>query len=73
MGGTGGDKRAMVGTQLANSCPGYTNRLRKMLLSPLGGFISGKDGGLGSERIFANQAKNAAYCMLVSEWAWLRS
>ena len=45
----------MVGTQWANSCPGYTNRLRKMLLSPLGGFISGKDGGLGSERIFANQ------------------
>ena len=45
--------------------------LENTTLTFLGGFISGREGFLGSKRVFAN--KSADYCMLINEWASLRS
>ena len=39
-----------------------------MLLSPFRGFISGRE---GSKQVLLTVS--ADYCMLVNEWAWLRS
>ena len=50
-----GCKRTVVGTGWANSWPGCMSRLRKMLLSPFRGFISGREGFLGPKRVFANR------------------
>ena len=47
-------KRAMVAIEWANSHPGCMNRPSLSLLSPFGVFISGREGGLGSERVFAS-------------------
>ena len=50
-----GNQRAMVCTEWANSCPGCKNRSRKSTTLTFWGFISGREGGLGSERVFANR------------------
>ena len=50
-----GCKRAMAGTGLTNSYPGYMNEPRKHYSHPLGGFISGMEGSLESELVLANQ------------------
>ena len=47
-----GCKSNMVGTGLVNSRPGCMSRL---LLSPFRGFISGREGFLGSKQVFANR------------------
>ena len=49
---------------------GCRNRLRK-LLSSCRGVISGREGCLGSERVFDN--RECWLCMLVYKWLWLRS
>ena len=51
-----GCKSNMVSIGLANSCPGCMSRLRKCYSHLLGaGFISGKEGCLGSKLVFAYQ------------------
>ena len=50
-----GCKRNMVCTKWANIPPRLHKQAQKRLLSPFGGFISGRDGGLGSEQVFANK------------------
>ena len=58
----------MVGARWANCCPGCMDRLRKHYSHLLGGsFLAWKaqSGCLTTE--------SADYCMLVNEWAWLRS
>ena len=50
-----GCQNVMVGTGWANSCPGCMDRLRKRyILLPCRGFISGREGCLGSERVYDN-------------------
>ena len=46
------DWNAMVDTGWSNSCLGHTNVVRKYYLH-LAGFISGSEGNLGSQRVFA--------------------
>ena len=46
---------AMVGTGWVNSCPGCMDRLRKRYSHLVGGFISGREGCLGSERVYDNR------------------
>ena len=66
-----GCQSAMVGTRWANSCPGYMDRLRKRYSHLVGGsFLAGKPAWVLSECL---PTENADYCMLVNEWAWLRS
>ena len=66
-----GCKKAIVGSRRANSRPGCMNRRRKCYSHLVGGlFLAGKAawalrGYLPTE--------NADYCMLVNEWAWLKS
>ena len=64
-----GCKRTVVGTRWANSWPGCMSRLRKCYSHLSGGsflagkaswalsgcFISGREGFLGSKRVFANR------------------
>ena len=49
-----GCKSNMVGTGLANSHPGYMSKLIKCYSHLLGGFISGREGFLGSKQVFDN-------------------
>ena len=66
-----GCKRTMVGTGWANSQPGCMSRLMKMLLSPFwGSFQAGKVSWALSGCL---PIESADHCMLVNEWAWLRS
>ena len=66
-----GCKSNMVGTRLANSCPGCMSRLRKYYSHLLGGsFLTGKASWAPSGCL---PTESADYCMLVNEWAWLRS
>ena len=58
-----GCKRAVVGTELANSHPGCTNRPRNATLT-VWGFNSGREGDVGSKCL---STEHADYCMLV-EW-----
>ena len=48
-----GCRNALVGTGWSNSHLGWTNGLLKMLLSHCRGFISGSEGNLSPERVFA--------------------
>ena len=50
-------KRAMAGIGWAASCPNCMDRLRKyiVLLSTCRGLVSGKEGWLGSERVYDNR------------------
>ena len=50
-----GCKRAMVCTEWANIPPWLHKQAQKRLLSPFWRFISGRDGGLGTEQVFANK------------------
>ena len=60
-----GCKRAMVGIEWANSCPGCMNRPRKCYSHLLRGlFLAGKVAWALSEYL---PTKNADYCMLVNE------
>ena len=45
--------------------------VKKTLLSPCRGFISGRKAAWALSRCLTT--KSADYCMLVKEWAWLRS
>ena len=64
-------KRTMVGTGWANSWPGCMSRLRKHYSHLLGGsFLAGKAAWALSGCL---PTEGADYCMLVNEWAWLRS
>ena len=66
-----GCKRVMVGTRWVNSCPGCMNRLRKCYSHLLGGsFLARKASWVLNGCL---PTKNADYCVLVNEWAWLRS
>ena len=66
-----GCKRTVVSTRYANSCPGCMSRLRKRYSHLLGGsFLAGKASRALSGCL---TTKSANYCMLVNEWAWLRS
>ena len=48
-----GCQSAMVGTGWANLCPGCMDRLGKHYSLALQGFISGREGCLGSELVFS--------------------
>ena len=62
-----GCQSAMVGTGLANSCPGCMNRLRKCYSHLVGGsLLVGKASWVLSECL---TTKNADYCMLINKWA----
>ena len=64
-----GCKRAMVGTEWANSSPCCMSRRRKHYSYFLGGsFLAVKVAWALSEYL---PTKNADYCMLINEWAWL--
>ena len=66
-----GSQSAMVGTRWANSCPGCMDRLRKRHSHLVGGsFLAGKVAWALSGCL---TIKSADYCMLITEWAWLRS
>ena len=66
-----GCKRAIVGTGWVNSQTGCMNRLIKCYPYQLGGsFLSGK-ASLALSRCLPSE--DADYCMLINEWAWLRS
>ena len=66
-----GCKSAMVGTGRANSCPGCMERLRKPYSHLVGGsFLAGKAAWALSGCL---TTESADYCVLVNEWAWLRS
>ena len=67
-----GCKRTVVGTGWANSRPGcMMSRLRKCYSHLLGGsFLAGKASWAPSRCL---PTESADYCMLVNEWAWLRS
>ena len=66
-----GCKRTMVGNWLANSRPGCTSRLRKRYSHLLGGsYLAGKASWAPSRCL---PTESADYCMLVNEWARLRS
>ena len=63
-----GCKSNMDGTGLVTSRPGYMSRLRKCYSHLLGGSFLASwalSGCLPTER--------ADYCILINEWAWLRS
>ena len=62
-----GCKSNMVGTGLANSCPGCMSRLRKCYSYRLvGSFLAGKASWAPSGCCLP---KSADYCMVVNEWA----
>ena len=66
-----GCQSATVGTGLANSCPGCMDKLRKHYSHLVGGsFLAGK-----AVRALSGclTMESADYCMLVNEWAWIRS
>ena len=66
-----GCQSTMVGTGWANSCPGCMDRLKKRYCHLVGGsFLAGKAAWAMSGCL---PTKCADYCMLVNEWAWLRS
>ena len=67
-----GCQSAMVGTGgWANSCPGCMERLTKRYSHLVGGsFLAGKAAWVLSGCM---TTESADYCMLVNEWAWLRS
>ena len=66
-----GCKRTMVGTGWANSRPGCMSRLRKCYSHLSGGsFLAGKASWALSGCL---PIESADHCMLVNEWAWLRS
>ena len=66
-----GCKSAMVGTGWTNFCPGCMDRLRKCYSHLVGGsFLAGKAAWGLNECL---TTESADYCMLVNEWAWLRS
>ena len=66
-----GCQSAMVETGWANSCPGCMDRLRKRYPHLVGGsFLAGK-AAWALSGCFTTES--ADYCMLVNEWAWLRS
>ena len=61
----------MVGTRWANSCPGCMDRVRKY------SHLVGGSSFLAEKAAWALReclmTESANYCMLVNEWAWLRS
>ena len=63
-----GCKRPMVGTRWANYRHGCMSRLRKCLSG--GSFLAGK---ASWALIGCLPTESADHCMLVIEWAWLRS
>ena len=66
-----GSKRAMVGTEWANSHPGCMGRHRKCYSHILGGScLAGKVAWTLSGYL---PTENTDYCILVNERAWLRS
>ena len=66
-----GCQSAMVGSGWANSCPGCMDRLRKRYSHLIGGsFLAGKVAWALSMCL---TTESAHYCMLINEWAWLRS
>ena len=66
-----GCQSAMVGTGWANSCTGCMDRLRKCYSHLVGGsLLAGKVAWSLSGCL---KTESADYCMLVNEWAWLRS
>ena len=66
-----GCQSAIVGTEWANSCPGCMDRLRKRRSHlAWGSFLAGK--AAWTPRVCMT-TESADYCMLVNEWAWLRS
>ena len=50
-----GCQSAMVGTGWANSCPGCMDRLRKRYFHLVEGSFFGREGCLGSERVYDNR------------------
>ena len=66
-----GCERAVVGTGWTNSCSGCINRLRKHHSHHVeGSFLAGKAPWVLNGCL---PVKNAFYCTLINEWAWLRS
>ena len=66
-----GCKRRMVGTGWANSRPDFTNRLKKLYCHlAVDSSMAGKAAWELSRWL---PTDNADYCMLINEWAWLRS
>ena len=66
-----GCQSAMVGTGWTKSCPGCMDRLRKHYSHIVGGsLLAGKVAWALSGFL---KTESADYCMLVNEWAWLRS
>ena len=66
-----GCKKTMVGTGWANSRSGCMSKLRKCYSHPSGGsFLAEKASWALSGCLLI---KNADYCNLVNEWAWLTS
>ena len=66
-----GCKGAVFGIRKADSCPGCINALKKRYSHFVGGlFLTGKAVWVLNGCLLA---KNTNYCMLVNEWAWLKS
>ena len=61
-------QRDLVGTRSATSHPGCLDKHHSHLVAR--GLISGREGCLLSRRL---PTKNADYCMVINEWAQLRS
>ena len=66
-----GCKRVMVGTRWANSCPGYIDGLRKRYSHLVEGSFLARKAAWALNGCMTT--KSADYCMVVNEWAWLRS
>ena len=56
-------------TMVGNKWSRCMSKLRKCYSHR--GFISGREGCLGSKRVLL--IESADYCMLINEWAWLMS
>ena len=66
-----GCQKAMVGTRWATSHPCCMDRFRKRYSHLVGGsFLAGKAAWALSGCL---PTESADYCMIVNEWAWLRS
>ena len=66
-----GCQSTMVGTGWANSCPGCMDTLRKHYSHLVGCSFLARNAAWALSRCLTTES--ADYCILVDEWAWLKS
>ena len=66
-------EKAMVGTGWATSHPDCIDRLRKHYSHLVEGWFLARKATWALNRCTCMTTDSADYCMLVNEWAWLRS